>query len=75
MSRFVRPASLAHRTADSIVNRVTSRASDGLIIVIHDGHHADPRADRRYAVEATRALVPALRARGFEFGTVCGAGD
>jgi len=63
------------RTADSVVNRIASRASDGLIVVIHDGNHADPRADRRYAVEATRALVPALRARGFEFGTVCGAGD
>ena len=63
------------RTAGSVVNRITSRASDGLIVVIHDGHHADPRADRRYAVDATRALLPALRARGFGFGTVCRASD
>lgn len=38
---------------------------------MHDGHHENPRADRRYAVEAAALLVPALRARGFRFGTVC----
>ena len=59
------------RTAESIVGRVTSRASDGLIVVIHDGHHVDPRPERRYAIEATRQIVPALRAKGFAFGTVC----
>lgn len=59
------------RTARAIVSRVTARARDGLIVVIHDGHHADPRADRRYAVEATTDLVPALRAKGFAFGSVC----
>jgi len=62
------------RTAESIVGRVTSRASDGLIVVIHDGHHVDPRPERRYAIEATRQIVPALRAKGFAFGTVCGSG-
>jgi len=39
--------------------------------VIHDGHHVDPRPERRYAIEATRQIVPALRAKGFAFGTVC----
>jgi chitooligosaccharide deacetylase len=63
------------RTADSVVNRIASRVSDGLIVVIHDGDHANPRPDRRYAVDATRALVPALRSRGFEFGTLCRAGN
>jgi peptidoglycan/xylan/chitin deacetylase (PgdA/CDA1 family) len=61
------------RTADSIVARITRRASDGLVVVIHDGHHRNPRADRVYAVEATARLVPALRSRGFAFGTVCDA--
>lgn len=61
------------RTADAIVRRVTARASDGLIVVIHDGHHENPRADRRYAVEAAARVIPALRARGFEFGTICDA--
>ena len=32
----------------------------------------DPAADRRYAVEATRQLVPALERKGFAFGTLCG---
>jgi chitooligosaccharide deacetylase len=59
------------RTADSVVQRILGRAHDGLIVVIHDGHHVDPRADRSYAVEATAALVPALRERGFRFGTIC----
>jgi chitooligosaccharide deacetylase len=59
------------RTADSVTNRISARASDGFIAVIHDGHHRDPVADRRYAVEAVERLVPALRARGFELRTIC----
>jgi peptidoglycan/xylan/chitin deacetylase (PgdA/CDA1 family) len=59
------------RTARAIVRRVSARARDGLIVVIHDGHHVNPRADRGYAVEATSDLVPILRARGFRFGSVC----
>ena len=38
---------------------------------MHDGHHENPRADRQRTVEATRALVPKLRARGFTFATLC----
>jgi hypothetical protein len=38
---------------------------------MHDGHHVNPRADRQHTVEATRALVPTLRARGLELGTLC----
>ena len=55
----------------ALVDRLARRASDGDIIVIHDGHHENPEADRRYAVEATASLVPALRARGFQFGKIC----
>ncbi len=62
---FRRPSS------DGIVKRVVGRASPGDIVVIHDGHHQDPRADRRYAVEAIAKLVPALRDKGFTFGTIC----
>jgi peptidoglycan/xylan/chitin deacetylase (PgdA/CDA1 family) len=54
-----------------IVPRLVRNASPGDIIVIHDGHHEDPRADRRYAIEVTDALVRELRARGFSFGTIC----
>jgi peptidoglycan/xylan/chitin deacetylase (PgdA/CDA1 family) len=61
------------RRPESIVARVLRRASPGSIVVIHDGHHKNPRADRQYAVDATTALIPALRARSFEFGTICDA--
>jgi peptidoglycan/xylan/chitin deacetylase (PgdA/CDA1 family) len=54
-----------------IVPRLVRNASPGDIIVIHDGHHENPRADRRYAVEVTEALIPELKKRGFEFGTIC----
>ena len=51
--------------------RLARRASAGDIVVMHDGHHADPTADRRYTVEAARRLIPALRARGFDLGRLC----
>jgi peptidoglycan/xylan/chitin deacetylase (PgdA/CDA1 family) len=56
-----------------IVPRLVRYASDGDIIVIHDGHHVDPRANRQYAIDVTRALIPDLREKGFEFGTICAA--
>ena len=59
------------RNADDLVPRLARIASNGDIIVIHDGHHKDPRADRRYAVETVDRLIPRLRQRGFEFGTIC----
>jgi hypothetical protein len=31
----------------------------------------NPRADRQYAIDVTRALIPALREKGFAFGTIC----
>jgi len=59
------------KTADALVPRLTNRASAGSIIVIHDGDHIDPRSDRQYAIDTVDRLVPALRERGFEFGTIC----
>ena len=59
------------RNPDSLAARLGRKASRGDIIVIHDGHHVDPKADRRHAGETVRRLIPALRARGFSFGTVC----
>jgi chitooligosaccharide deacetylase len=55
----------------SLAGRLAKRASNGDIVVMHDGHHADPRPDRRHTVAAVRLLVPALAARGFTFGTLC----
>ena len=57
--------------AERLARRLAKRASRGDIIVLHDGHHVDPAPDRRYAVEATRQLVPALKQRGYGFGRLC----
>ena len=59
------------KTPASLVPRLVRHASPGDIIVIHDGHHVDPRADRQYAVETVDQLIPELRAEGFQFGTIC----
>jgi peptidoglycan/xylan/chitin deacetylase (PgdA/CDA1 family) len=59
------------RTADSIVNRVGHRISNGDIVVMHDGDESAPLEDQRQTVDATARLVPELRAKGFVFGTVC----
>jgi peptidoglycan/xylan/chitin deacetylase (PgdA/CDA1 family) len=57
--------------ADRVARRLTGKASAGDIIVIHDGHHRNPDADRRHAGESIRQLVPALRTRGFAFAPLC----
>jgi len=57
--------------AEKIAARLLRKASPGDIIVIHDGHHKNPRADRRHAAGTVRLLVPALRARGFDFLPLC----
>jgi peptidoglycan/xylan/chitin deacetylase (PgdA/CDA1 family) len=59
------------KTADALVPRLAARASPGDILVIHDGHHKDPRADRLYAVETVDRLIPELKGRGFQFGRIC----
>jgi chitooligosaccharide deacetylase len=59
------------REAESLATRLLKRVSPGDIVVLHDGHHVDPRADRRYAIEATAKLVPALRQKGYSFGALC----
>ena len=59
------------KTAEALVPRFVDRASPGDIIVIHDGHHVDPRAERAYAVETVDRLIPELKANGFTFGTIC----
>jgi len=60
-----------HRTADSVVNRIRGRIGNGDIVVLHDGDEKAPFADQRHTVDATARLIPDLRARGFEFGTIC----
>jgi peptidoglycan-N-acetylglucosamine deacetylase len=55
------------REANTLADRLARRAHAGDIIVIHDGHHIDPRADRQYAIDATARLIPLLRARQVAF--------
>ena len=57
--------------ADRVARRLARKASAGDIVVIHDGHHKNPNADRRHAGETVRRLVPELRARDFRFATLC----
>ena len=59
------------RTADSIVDRVGHRISNGDIVVMHDGDESALFKDQRQTVDAAARLIPELRARGFAFGTVC----
>ena len=59
------------RTADAVVKRVGGRIGDGDIVVMHDGDESAPLKDQRHTVDATARLIPELRAKGFEFGTVC----
>jgi peptidoglycan/xylan/chitin deacetylase (PgdA/CDA1 family) len=59
------------RRADRLAPRLVRNASDGDIIVIHDGHHRNPRADRAHAAETVRRVVPSLKARGFAFKPLC----
>ena len=54
-----------------VAARLAKKASAGDIIVIHDGHHENPRAERMHAAEVVRRFVPMMQARGFEFRPLC----
>ena len=56
---------------EKLASRLAGRASDGDIVVMHDGHHENPRADRRHTVAATAELITLLTKRGFQFGRLC----
>lgn len=58
-------------TAQATGERFARRARDGFIMVVHDGDHRHPRADRDHAAGTVEVLVPRLRERGFEFRTIC----
>jgi peptidoglycan/xylan/chitin deacetylase (PgdA/CDA1 family) len=59
------------RTAEATVARILPRVHPGDIVVMHDGDESAPRRDQRQTVKAAATLIPALRSRGFVFGTVC----
>ncbi|HYN09299.1 MAG TPA: polysaccharide deacetylase family protein [Vicinamibacterales bacterium] len=58
---------------EKLAARLAARASDGDIVVMHDGHHDNPRADRKRTIAATADLIPLLKKKGFRFGSLCQA--
>ncbi len=56
---------------ERIASRIVGRVSSGDIVVLHDGHHIGPRADRQHTVEVVAGMVPDLKTKGFVFKTVC----
>jgi peptidoglycan/xylan/chitin deacetylase (PgdA/CDA1 family) len=63
------------RTGPRVAAQVISHAAPGKIIVIHDGHHRNPNADRQYAIEATARVVDSLLAQRYEFRAMCNIAD
>jgi peptidoglycan/xylan/chitin deacetylase (PgdA/CDA1 family) len=59
------------RTGPRVAQHLLKHAQPGNIVVIHDGHHRNPRADRLYAIEAASRLIDELGARGYHFATLC----
>ena len=62
---------LRRRTAEASFDRIYDRASDGDIIVLHDGDESAPLRLQQHTIDAAARLIPALRERGFTFATVC----
>jgi peptidoglycan/xylan/chitin deacetylase (PgdA/CDA1 family) len=59
------------RTAESVAQRVSRRAGNGDVIVMHDGDESAPFKDQRHTVDGTALLIPTLRARGLTFALIC----
>jgi peptidoglycan-N-acetylglucosamine deacetylase len=57
--------------AERVADRLFRKVSPGDVIVIHDGHHRNPHADRAHAAGTVRLLVPRLKQRGFHFARLC----
>lgn len=58
------------KPADYIEGRVSRYVRGGNVILLHDGGHADPAADRSQTVTATDRLITRYKAEGFEFLTI-----
>lgn len=61
----VDPEDWAHQNTPYIVNAVLSHVFDKSVVLLHDGG-----GNRAATVRAVRQLIPALRARGYQFKTV-----
>jgi peptidoglycan/xylan/chitin deacetylase (PgdA/CDA1 family) len=56
--------------ADAIVDRISSRVSNGAILCLHDGRELRANPDTAATAEAVRRLVPMLLDQGYEFETL-----
>ncbi len=56
--------------ADVIVEKVTKQIKGGDVIMLHDGGHSAPGADREQTVKATDQLISRYKSEGFEFVTI-----
>jgi peptidoglycan-N-acetylglucosamine deacetylase len=59
----------AHTTAKRITRRC-KRAKEGDVILLHDGSHTEPAADRHKSIETVEALLEHFTPQGFSFVTV-----
>jgi peptidoglycan/xylan/chitin deacetylase (PgdA/CDA1 family) len=57
------------KSADDIAGRCL-KAREGDVILLHDGVHTEPRADRSKSIYATRQVLERLGAEGYEFVTI-----
>jgi peptidoglycan/xylan/chitin deacetylase (PgdA/CDA1 family) len=57
------------KSADDIAGRCL-KAGEGDVILLHDGVHTEPRADRSKSVYATRQVLEQRGAEGYEFVTI-----
>lgn len=59
----------AHTTAKRITRRCL-RAKEGDVILLHDGSHLEPTADRSRSIESAQAILEHFGSQGYRFVTV-----
>lgn len=56
--------------AQGIVERLIQNAANGAILCLHDGRGIQRKPDIRATIAAVESVIPVLKERGFQFGTV-----
>lgn len=57
-------------SADYVEEKISKQLRGGDVILMHDGSHASPDADRAHTVTATDRLIRRYKAEGFHFVTI-----
>ena len=55
------------RSSQQMINNIMKHASDGSIVLMHDRQH---KGEKNTVMTTTKAVVPALKEKGFQFVTV-----